>query len=894
VTPDRDQIAAFVTALFKHADPGGFVSLRMYLDGKSETWQRNFWRHPQITGNGLNHIVDDAFALAALAAAASVAVVFAPGLATFATDQSAAERDVANGLVLAVELDERPLAGLEALENLLGPATVIVASGGQWTEPDSGEVQDRLHVYWRLREPTRDFAGHVRLREARRRMALLVGADSSGIPVCHGYRWPGTVHRKKMANPKLARIIELRTDIEVELDAAYEAIEQALKDRVGQPGAANLDGLDYSGGGIPGNARASLLDLAAAFDAIGNLDLPWPIWNRLGMALWRATGGNPEGFELFDRWSAKSAKYDALKTAKKWANFDNSPPNRLGAGTIFYVAKKANPDFEKPSDRDRREKRETQPPEEDDRGADDDDIDLEETDIGMKGGEPHVISEQEYRTREGPAKIEEQKALDRLNKRFAVVNDAGKVVVIRWQRDHMLKRPGLTRMTFDHFLKLYLNRWIEILSVKFALKGHRIYSVGFTNLAKWWLGHPDRRTFTGGLVFDPTGVKRDGFMNLWHGFGVKPAPGDWSLLRNHILLVICRGDPEQGDYFLNWLARLLQHPEEPGEVALVLRSDELGTGKSIVGRWVTLALGRHGLHITNSGQLTGRFNAHLRDLVLLFCDEAFLVGDQKAIGVLKGLCTEQTIPIEGKGANIITVKNMLHILLASNNQSVIPAALTERRFAVFEVLDTHVDDHAYFAAIEQQMQNGGLAAMLHGLLGRDISKFEVRKIPQTAGLRAQKTRSLSSLHRWWLTVLERGYLWKSRHGALWFRDWHGWYSTELLERSYGQWCDEHRISERDRKDRTQLGEFFTKLASPSRPNGAQPIHEIDSIDRREMDNRYNGAGDIVEEGKTLDEIAIAYKNRPPGYAVGSLDDARIRFTTVFPIDTEWGAYPDDE
>jgi hypothetical protein len=522
------------------------------------------------------------------------------------------------------------------------------------------------------------------------------------------------------------------------------------------------------------------------------------------------------------------------------------------------------------------------PPDEanDDSDTDDDDIDLEETDIGTKGGEARVISEREYRTRLGTAQIEEQKALDQLNKRFAVVSDAGKIFVIRWQRDHMLKRPVLRRMTFDHFTKLYLNRWIEVVGFSFGEKGARIYSVGYVNLPKWWLRHPDRRTFTGGFVFDPTGVKRDGFMNLWHGFGVKPAPGDWSLLRNHILLVICRGDPEQGDYFLNWLARLFQHPEEPGEVALVLRSDELGTGKSIVGRWVALALGRHGLHITNSGQLTGRFNAHLRDLVLLFCDEAFLVGDQKAIGVLKGLCTEQTIPIEGKGANIITVKNMLHILLASNNQSVIPAALTERRFAVFEVLDTHVDDHAYFAAIEQQMQNGGLAAMLHELLGRDISKFQVRKIPQTAGLRAQKTRSLPSLHRWWLTVLERGYLWKSRHGALWFRDWHGWYSTELLERSYGQWCDEHRISERDRKDRTQLGEFFAKLASASRPNGEHPIYEIESIDRREP--------------KDLDEIAIAYKDRPPGYTVGSLDDARIKFTARFNIDTEWGAYPDDE
>jgi hypothetical protein len=533
-------------------------------------------------------------------------------------------------------------------------------------------------------------------------------------------------------------------------------------------------------------------------------------------------------------------------------------------------------------------------PDPDDPDAGDDEIDLEETDIGMEGGEARLIGEQEYKVRQPLAQLKEEATLDQANRRFAVISDAGKVVVVRWQRDHMLKRPVLTRMNVKDFRDLFSNRWIEVLIFKIGDKGQRIYSVAYANLAKWWLNHPERRTYTGGLIFDPTGVQRHGFMNLWHGFGTAPVPGDWSLLRNHILLVICRGDPEQGDYFLNWLARLFQHPDERGEVAIVMRSDELGTGKSIVGRWVCSALGRHGLHITNGTQLTGRFNAHLRDLVVLFCDEALLVGDQKAVGVLKGLCTEQTIPIEGKGANIVTVKNMLHILLASNNQSVVPAALTERRFAVFEVLDTRVDDHAYFAAMEHQMHNGGLAAMLYELRHRDISLFEVRKIPQTAGLRAQKTRNLPSLHRWWLTVLERGYLWKSRHGAPWFLDWHTWYSTELLEHGYHQWCDQHRISERDRKDRTQLGAFFSKLADPSRPNGEHPIHEIDSIDRRDLDGIPNPGGGSLVPPKTLDEIAIAYKDRPPGYAVGSLADARIKFTAACNVDTEWGSYPDDD
>jgi hypothetical protein len=355
---DRDAIAAFVLAVFLRAQ-AGFLSLRTFLDGKNENWRPDLWRHPHISGNGcFDHIIDDAFWLASQAAAAVESVVFAPAAATFVSAHSASEKDVKNGLALAVELDERPLIALEYLEDMLGPATVVVASGGIWIDPETGEAQEKLHPYWRLREPTGDFASHVRLKEARRRLARLVGADPTGVPLCHGYRWPGTAHKK--AAPKLARILELRSEIEIDLDDAYERIERAEKEPPSKLHAAAADEAIYTVGGVSGPAEGSLRDLAAALEAIGNDNLGWPLWNRYGMALWRATGGSQDGFRLFDEWSKKSAKYDADETEGKWENYDHSPPERLGAGTLFYAAKQADLNFEKPSARERRERREAE------------------------------------------------------------------------------------------------------------------------------------------------------------------------------------------------------------------------------------------------------------------------------------------------------------------------------------------------------------------------------------------------------------------------------------------------------------------------------------------------------------------------------------------------------
>jgi hypothetical protein len=80
------------------------------------------------------------------------------------------------------------------------------------------------------------------------------------------------------------------------------------------------------------------LRLAEVVAAIGN-NFDWVGWNRIGMAIYAASGGSEEGFVAFDALSARSPKYDPYTVTERWRNYRRSPPRRIGIGTLVHHAR---------------------------------------------------------------------------------------------------------------------------------------------------------------------------------------------------------------------------------------------------------------------------------------------------------------------------------------------------------------------------------------------------------------------------------------------------------------------------------------------------------------------------------------------------------------------------
>jgi hypothetical protein len=352
----------------------------------------------------------------------------------------------------------------------------------------------------------------------------------------------------------------------------------------------------------------------------------------------------------------------------------------------------------------------------------------------------------------GPAASDEDEILARLNAEYCVVRDGAKTRVLSFEPHIQRISDRLTHHrlipifeSFEDFRNFHANQRIAV--------GDK-----FIPLGKWWLNHPQRRQYAG-VTFQPgQGELVEGRLNLWRGWGVQPMAGDWQLMRRHIAEVLANGDEEADDYIVRWLAWAVQHPAERAQVAPVFRGGR-GTGKGTLGNTLCVIFGQHGAHISSADHIGGRFNSHLRDACFLFADEAYWPGDRTAEGSLKRLISEPDLFIEAKGRDAITASNMLHVIMASNADWVVPAGEHERRFAVFDVSEDHRQDEAWFAPIYQQLESGGYGAMLFDLLRHDLGEWHPRHFPRTAALSSQQAQSLTPEYQWWVELLETGVLW---------------------------------------------------------------------------------------------------------------------------------------
>lgn len=341
--------------------------------------------------------------------------------------------------------------------------------------------------------------------------------------------------------------------------------------------------------------------------------------------------------------------------------------------------------------------------------------------------------------------------LREFDEQHCVISIMGKTRIFSWEPSDADPELLIPAFSTETDMKLfYGNEYITMRTAEDETKRQPLFPYWLRN----WTSPRAR-----GLTLEADGGRFvDGRLNLWQGLGVEPKPGEFPRIKQHVIEVICSGNRSHARYLVRWIAWCLQNPTRPAEVAVVLRGRK-GTGKGKLARLLCRLFGAHALQISSRKHLVGDFNRHLLHCCFLYADEALWPGDKSGEGSLKRMVTEPTLFVEPKGIDGFEVRNRLSIMMTSNEDWVVPASTDERRFACFDVSDAHRQDFAYFAALDEEVDNGGAEAFLHAMLNLDLKGWHPRQdVPATQSLADQQIESASPQLLWLGGILGEGAL----------------------------------------------------------------------------------------------------------------------------------------
>lgn len=237
----------------------------------------------------------------------------------------------------------------------------------------------------------------------------------------------------------------------------------------------------------------------------------------------------------------------------------------------------------------------------------------------------------------------------------------------------------------------------------------------------------------------------DGACNTWAAGGVEPVddPDAAAPILNHLLTLIPHDVSRE--FFLDYLAHLLQRPSVKIKCSIIVTGDE-GFGKSTITDILMGLFGKKNVENVGGKQLSSRFKESLVNRQVIVVEEANHGERYEVTEDLKQWFTGETFPVEGKGIPFFEGRTPRGIFIFSNKSAPLVITTGSRRFMVMKTVHRR-PDAAYFgrlyAALEDPATIGSFKSFL---LARDVSNFNPHaEPPRTEAREEAEQASLTPL-----------------------------------------------------------------------------------------------------------------------------------------------------
>jgi hypothetical protein len=244
--------------------------------------------------------------------------------------------------------------------------------------------------------------------------------------------------------------------------------------------------------------------------------------------------------------------------------------------------------------------------------------------------------------------------------------------------------------------------------------------------------------------------------NLWRPFAMElltdpytPKQTELNFILNHIK-ILCNHDENVYDYFIKWIAQMIQYPHIKTIMPTFISGE--GAGKGTLFKLFEKMLGNEKVFETTnpSRDIWGDFNGMMSNCFLVNLNELSKKDTIEAEGKIKGLITDNTLAINQKGIPQYKIKSYHRFITTTNKEEPLNSSKDDRRNLIIRSSDEKKGDYIYFETIHNYLEDNDVIRTCYdyfkGIEGMD--KFKDISIPQTEYQTNLKELSKSPIEQW--------------------------------------------------------------------------------------------------------------------------------------------------
>ena len=234
--------------------------------------------------------------------------------------------------------------------------------------------------------------------------------------------------------------------------------------------------------------------------------------------------------------------------------------------------------------------------------------------------------------------------------------------------------------------------------------------------------------------------------NLFQGYNPCIRKGYNKAKRKDILNIfmklgkeICGGNEDHFQYFLKFIAHMIQKPMERIPVAFIIKGKQ-GTGKNVFLQAICNILDkRNYICSSKPSDFFGEYAEGFHNKLLININECEGKDTFDFEGRLKSFISENTITLNAKYVRPVSIQNFARLIIFSNKSTPIPIDVKsgDRRYVVYKTTDTFLDKSMYndyfWTKLVKHFENPEFTAALYDELNEmNIDDFEfIKKRPIT-------------------------------------------------------------------------------------------------------------------------------------------------------------------